>query len=328
MRRTIIMLFIALSATAASAQTSLTDSVNQWTAAQAAAYYQAHEDHRAELRPLIMRRFMARQDTMSYLQLRSLRRTFWYTDMQDSVNQMYLQRRSEVLPMVQAAVDSLCRAELDSIDTLRVSVCESLTPMIGRSVETSLKGLMGGFMPDGSDDVSRLYQSHCKAAISVKDIKAAVGPVISRCIARLNLARKTYINKVAGYNAASGGYKIAPFSYVIGRSEVSCPIDDLMQFVALQGQIDWLHIGVTPAGFVPEGVGESLLSGRPLVSDDVANRNKDTRRLAPIANSIASKTAEAIRQSVYKTIDAVFATVARKVGDSQQAFKTVVEAKY
>ena len=328
MQKTMLLTVFLLFSWGASAEEGLADSVARWTVAQSAAYYLAHESQRNELRPLIMRRYMACQDTMSYGQLRSLRRVFWNTDLRDSVNAMYLARREELLPQILAEAQRHCEAELDSLEMLKTRCKQLMDNMIGKSIEGAFKGLMGGFLPDGREDVENLYGGHCEANILVKDIKAFLSPHISRFVSRANVARKRYINRIAGYYAASGNYQVPPFGYVIKRMPVDCPTDDLMQLVALQGRVDWLHIGITPSALVVQGTGVSLLRGKPLLTESQANRNNDSRKLAPIVNRIAAATATNIRESVYQTVDAVFATVAQKIKDSQQAFREVVASKY
>lgn len=328
MQKIFLLTVFLLLAWDAGAEEGLADSVAHWTAAQAAAYYQTHENQRDKLRPLLMRRYMTCQDTMSYDRLRSLRRAFWNTDLQDSVNAMYLKRREELLPQIQAEARRHCEVELDSLEMLRARCKQQMDDMIGKSIEEAFKGLMGGFLPDGRADVENLYKAHCEANILVKDIKAFLAPYISRFVSRANAVRKGYINRIAGYYAASGNYKIPPFGYAIKRMPVDCPADDLMQLVALQGRVDWLHIGVTPSALAVQGTGVSLLRGNPLLTESQANRNNDSRRLAPIVNRIAAATATNICKSVYQTVDAVFATVAQKIKDSQQAFCEMVVNKY
>lgn len=310
------------------AQENLADSICQWTAARAAAYYQQHADRRQELRPLITARFLSRQDTMSYWQLRSLRRTFWNTDMQDSVNAMYLKRREEMLPLVEASADSVCNSELAALSALQSRCKAAANQLVGATIEQALRNLASGFLPDGRDDAASVYRSRCLSAISVSGIKALLNPMISAYVNQTNNARKLYINKVAGYGAASGNYRIGQFGYTIRRMDVDCPTDDLMQLVNLQGKINWLHLGIDPNTLLTPGTGEALLAGRPLIDNATADRNCNTRRLAPIANNIAAATARNIQASVYETIDAVFATVAQKVKDSQPPFKKMVAEKY
>lgn len=328
MQKILLLAVFLLFSWDADAEKGLPDSVANWTLAQAAAYYQAHGGQRDELRPLLVRQYMSRKDTMSYGQLRSLRRAFWNTDLQDSVNAMYLKRREELLSQIQAEAQGHCEAELDSLEMLKTRCKQQMDNMIGKSIEGAFKGLMGGFLPDGRADVERLYRGHCEANILVKDIKAFLAPYISRFVSRVNVARKDYINRVAGYYAASGNYKVPPFGYAIKRVPVDCPTDDLMQLVALQGKVDWFRIGITPSALAVPGTGVSLLRGQPLLTESQANKNGDSRKLAPIVNRIAAATATNIRKSVYQTVDAVFATVAQKMKSSQSAFCEMVESKY
>ncbi|MCH4147418.1 MAG: hypothetical protein LKF33_03235 [Prevotella sp.] len=307
---------------------ALLDSVAKWNPKQAADYYQHHLADQNLLRVPLVSRFMAHLEGLDYWQLRALRRTFWFTDLQDSVNPIYLQRRAELLPKIKADAEAHCKAELDSVERCRVLCKTLLSGSIGNSIEGALKGLTSGFLPDGKEDIEKLYASHCAANIFVGVLKDTLNRHITLLVRKLNASRKNYVNGLAGYYAAAGNYQVGGFSYVVKRHAVACPIDDLMAFQQMQGQIDWFRVGLDPASLLHNGVGQQLLSGQPLISPQQAGKNGDARKLSPVVNSIASATAQNIQSSVFQTVDDVFDFLVLKVKDSQTAFQNLVFAKY
>jgi len=203
-----------------------------------------------------------------------------------------------------------------------------LTGYIGNSIEGAMKGLMGGFLPDGKEDIEKLYFGHCAANIVVNVLKDSINNHVKVLVRQINVSRKGYINHLAGYSAATGGYQVGRFGYVVKRYPVDCPIDDLVSFQQMQGLINWFGLGLNSTSLIYNGVGVDLLSGQSLLSSQQINKNGDMRKLGPVVNNIAKATAHNMEMSIYQTVDEVFNNISKKIKESQIGFQNMVFAKY
>lgn len=320
--------FAAVPMDTLSHKSALLDSAKHWSIKEAGIYYQRHSEDQNFLRQYIISHFMNNLDGMDYFEVRTLRRAFWGTNLQDYVNPFYMKRRTELQPKIKAEVESHCKAELDSVESCRMVCKRLLVGYIGSSIEEALTGLMGGFLPDGKNDIQKLYLAHCAASIRVNVIKDTINNHVVALVRQINVSRKNYINNLAGYYAAIGGYQVGKFGYLVKRHPVDCPIDDLVSFQQIQGQINWYNLGLDKSALVYKGVGQKLLLGQYLLSPYQINRNGNTRKLGPIVNNIAKATAINIEKSIYQTLEEVFDSIFDKIKKSQIGFQNIVFAKY
>lgn len=294
----------------------------------AAAYYLHHPELRDTLRLLIHDQYLSRQHLMGYMQLRTLRRSLWYTDLKDSVTRAYLTARKKMLPQIDAAVDSVNATEMTLLATERAHCKAAFQEFICQSILQSVKGLSSGFLPSDDIGMQSSYQGICAATLPLKDLKGTIVKFVNEAVNTINNQRRDYVNQLAGYTAASGNYRVAGFKYVVRRNPVECPMEGLKNLDGVKNSIDWIHLGVSPASLLTPDLGERLLAGGVALTEEDAAKSKGMKILTPIINQIASATAVNIRQSVYMSVDQVFDQLVSKTQSTQSAFRELVHQKY
>lgn len=298
------------------------------TPKQAAAYYLHHPELRDTLRLLIHAQYLSRQHLMGYMELRTLRRSLWYTDLKDSVTQTYLMARQKMLPQIDASVDSANTCELTLLAQERTRCKEAFRDFICQSILQSVKGLSSGFLPSDDLGMQSSYQGICAATLPLTDLKVTIVKFVNETVNIINDQRRDYVNQLAGYAVAGGNYKISGFKYVVRRNPVDCPMEGLKSLNGVKNSIDWFHLGVSPASLFTPDLGKRLLAGGVALTEADAAKSKGMKILTPIINQIASATAVNIQQSVYTSVDQVFDQLVAKTQSTQSAFRELVHQKY
>ena len=319
---------VSLMTVASSYQSVLMVDDSLETPKQAAAYYKHHLEQRDTLRKFILDKYFRHLDGKDYLELRALRRTFWYTDLKDSVTTAYMQARSHVLPKIDAGVDSVCQQESVMLESQRKQCKEAFADFICLSIRQSLKGLSQGFLLSDEAGMQSSYQGICAATLPLKDIKAIIVKYVNWAVTNINDHRRNYVNQLAGYAAATGNFRVSGFKYMIRRNAVACPIEALKNLNGVKNSIDWLHLDIPQTALFSSDLGNKLLAGGVVFTSNDAAKSKDMKLLVPIINQIATATAYNIQQSVYTSVDQVFDQLLVKTQSTQAAFRQLVHNKY
>lgn len=213
--------------------------------------------------------------------------------------------------------DSLVRAfhekEQQTISQWQRQSKLHLTSFIAGAVEGALRGMMAQWLPDDKGKIVTLYNKVCGSQLPASAMKAIIAKDVNSMMRELNTQRQAFVTGHPQAAAQSGlSRRAGGFSYPIVRQKVDCPIDDLLQMHALQGQVDWMSLGLTADKAVPNGCGLQLLKGANLI-DSNASSSADLRRVAPIINRIAKQMAWYISKSVYATVDHSYDVIRKNV---------------
>ncbi len=175
-------------------EANVLDSFSRMSNKQIASYYQHHKDEQDYLRPAIMSVIMSDLPDKDYYSLRTLKRTFWYTDLQDSVNPEYLRKRKLLLPAIQKSIENYCQKEYQILDQYRQMCQDSLYNHIVQASEKALDAIMDDDLPKTQAEVSNRYKAVCANAIDVTIIKACIRKCMSEVIPTINASRSEYLN--------------------------------------------------------------------------------------------------------------------------------------
>lgn len=218
------------------------------------AYYQSHQDEHVFIRPVLCEAFLPVLDSLQYVDIRYLYKTFQPTDIGDSIAPYYLELRNIMLPEIKKGVSEYVSFENELKDFYMEKIFEELASYQESVLEKIVDGLLEKDLPSSRNDVDKTFESIVSKHLSssfVNDLITKNLKELSDCI---NQGRQDYIEEISDH-PVTDNWSITSGYFSADSINTEISLRELYSISEIQNKHDFLGWILTAASFIPGGWG-------------------------------------------------------------------------
>lgn len=218
------------------------------------AYYQSHQDEHVFIRPVLCESFLPVLDSLQYVDIRYLYKTFQPTDIGDSIAPYYQELRNIMLPEIKKGVSEYVLFEKELKDFYMEKIYDELSAYQESVLEKIVEGLLEKDLPSGKKNVDKLYESLVSKHLSSSFVNNLVTENLKELSDCINQGRHDYIEEISDHPVPDNWSITSnyPSDYSI-NTEMS--LSELYSISEIQNETDFLGWILTAASFIPGGWG-------------------------------------------------------------------------
>ena len=291
-------------------------------------YYKKNPSERSFLRPVLCEAYLTIIDTLQYVDIKKLYKSFSKTDIGDSIAPYYIEMREAIKPVITNSYESYCATEKEIKEYYEEKAKEELDLFISSRMESFIEALFDKDLPRKQEKINEMFTSSFYHGFPTSSLIDIVNNNITELTSVLNAGRIDFIESISEEVGDKSRFTIPhEVNYIKNNFPKTMNISDLYKISEIQNRTDWFGLVLGAASFLTGG-----WAGLALSALDIHHGVKDVKGKAaevlPYIQSFVTNVQTYLEDMSSYYVTEGFSLYDRKSRQSSNNFKEVIYEIY